>query len=56
MNRSLLPEIDNVVLKSVRTFLDRLNAEGIHVAKAYLFGSHHAGKANESDIDVAIGE
>ena len=48
-------EIDDVVLKNVKLFLDRLNSSGIHVAKAYLFGSYLTGKADEwSDIDVAV--
>ena len=48
-------ENDDVILKKVKLFLDRLNSSGIHVAKAYLFGSYLTGKADEwSDIDVAV--
>ena len=48
-------EIDKVVLKNIKTFLDRLDTAGIHVTKAYLFGSHLTGRANKwSDIDVAV--
>lgn len=39
----------------VRSFLKRLKESGIAVEKAYLFGSHARGHADEgSDIDVAI--
>lgn len=48
-------EIDKVVLENVKTFLDRLDTAGIHVTKAYLFGSCLTGKTDEwSDIDVAV--
>ena len=48
-------EIDKIVLKNIRTFLDRLDTAGIHVTKAYLFGSHLTGRADQwSDIDVAV--
>ena len=48
-------EVDKVVLKNIRTFLDRLDTAGIHVTKAYLFGSHLTGRADQwSDIDVAV--
>jgi predicted nucleotidyltransferase len=50
-----MAKIDDTVLKNVTAFLERLNAEGIRVAAAYLFGSQLTGKADEwSDIDVAI--
>lgn len=50
-----MAEIDDAVLKNVTAFLERLNAEGIQVAAAYLFGSQLTGKADEwSDIDVAV--
>ena len=50
-----MAEIDNVVLENVKTFLDRLETAGIHVTKAYLFGSFLTGKADKwSDIDVAV--
>jgi predicted nucleotidyltransferase len=48
-------EIDKVVLKNVKTFLDRLDRAGIHVTKAYLFGSQLTGRADKwSDVDVAV--
>ena len=48
-------EIDKVVLKNIKTFLNHLDAAGIHVTKAYLFGSHITGRADKwSDIDVAV--
>ena len=48
-------EIDKVVLENIKTFLGRLDTAGIHVTKAYLFGSHLTGKADKwSDIDVAV--
>ncbi len=47
--------IDKVVLENIKTFLDRLETAGIHVTKAYLFGSYLNGKTDEwSDIDVAV--
>lgn len=50
-----MAEIDDTVLKNITAFLERLNAEGIQVTAAYLFGSQLTGKADEwSDIDVAI--
>ena len=43
------------MLKNIRTFLDRLDTAGIHVTKAYLFGSQLTGRADQwSDIDVAV--
>ena len=48
-------EIDKIVLNNVKTFLECLDTAGIHVTKAYLFGSHLTGKADKwSDIDVAV--
>ncbi|WPD21115.1 MAG: nucleotidyltransferase domain-containing protein [Candidatus Electrothrix scaldis] len=50
-----MAEIDNTVMSNVVAFLERLKAEGIQVAEAYLFGSQLTGKADEwSDIDVAV--
>jgi len=50
-----MAEIDAVVMKKVRLFLDKLRQAGISVSKAYLFGSYVTGKADEwSDIDLAI--
>ena len=47
--------VDSAILEKVNTFIDRLNAAGIHVDKAYLFGSCLTGKADGwSDIDVAV--
>ena len=47
--------IDSVVLKNIRIFLDRLDSAGIHISKAYLFGSYLTGRVDEwSDIDVAV--
>ncbi len=49
------PEIDKIVLKNIKTFLDRLDTAGIHVTKAYLFGSHLTGRVDKwSDIDVTV--
>jgi predicted nucleotidyltransferase len=48
-------EIDKIVLDNVKEFLCRLDTAGIHVTKAYLFGSYLTGKVDEwSDIDVAV--
>ncbi len=48
-------EIDKIILANVKLFLDRLEAIGIHVTGAYLFGSYLTGKTDEwSDIDVAV--
>jgi len=48
-------EIDKVVLENVKIFLGRLDTAGIHVTKAYLFGSYLTGKEDKwSDIDVAV--
>jgi len=50
-----MAEIDNVVLENIKTFLERLNTAGIHVTKAYLFGSYLTGITDKwSDIDVAV--
>ena len=50
-----MAEIDKVVLENVKIFLARLDTAGIHVTKAYLFGSYLTGKTDEwSDIDVAV--
>ena len=50
-----MAKVDSVILKNVKTFIERLNSAGIHVDKAYLFGSCLTGKADKwSDIDVAV--
>ena len=42
-------------LDLIKEFLGRLDTAGIHVTKAYLFGSYLTGKVDEwSDIDVAV--
>jgi len=50
-----MAEIDAVVLKNVRLFLDKLRDSGILISEAYIFGSYASGKADKwSDIDIAI--
>lgn len=50
-----MAEVDNLVLKNVRLFIDKLNKAGIHIAKAYIFGSYANGRFDQwSDIDVAV--
>ena len=50
-----MAKISNETLNTVRTFIDQLNSVGIHVDKAYLFGSCLTGKTDKwSDIDVAV--
>jgi len=50
-----MAEIDKVVLENIKIFLERLGDAGIHVTKAYLFGSYLSGNTDEwSDIDVAV--
>lgn len=50
-----MARIDAAIADSVRRFLDLLNAEGIRVEAAYVFGSFAAGRSNRwSDIDVAV--
>lgn len=43
------------IIKKTRTFIDILEARGLIIDKAYLYGSYATGRAHEySDIDVAI--
>jgi hypothetical protein len=43
------------VIEKVRELLSALRAEGLHIAMAYLYGSHVAATPHrDSDIDVAI--
>ncbi len=50
-----MAEIEAVVYKTIRSFLDKLRRSGLHISKAYLFGSYARGQADkQSDIDVAI--
>ena len=50
-----MAEIDAVVMKNVRLFLEKLRSEGIIICEAYIFGSYANGKADKwSDIDIAI--
>jgi predicted nucleotidyltransferase len=50
-----MAEIDVRVIDNVRSFLDKLRLAGIHISKAYLFGSYSKGQADRwSDIDVAV--
>ncbi len=45
----------NEVIEILKRYLIFLNAEGMSVYKAYLFGSYSIGTANDSsDIDVMI--
>lgn len=50
-----MAEIDAVVMKNVRLYLEKLKKAGISISKAYIFGSYVTGKTDEwSDIDIAI--
>jgi predicted nucleotidyltransferase len=50
-----MAEVDVRVIENVRAFLNRLRLAGIHISKAYLFGSYSKGQADRwSDIDVAV--
>jgi len=50
-----MAEIESVVFKKVRSFLDKLRLTGFHISKAYIFGSYAKGQVDKwSDIDVAI--
>lgn len=50
-----MAEVDNLVLENVRQFLRLLIKNGIHVSKAYIYGSYATGSPNQwSDIDVAV--
>ena len=44
-----------VVVRNVKSFLDKLRRTGFHISKAYIFGSYARGQEDKwSDIDVAI--
>ena len=46
---------DRKIEKSVKSYIEQLEAIGIHVQQAILFGSYANGKFDEwSDIDLAI--
>ena len=50
-----MTEVDARVMENVRAFLAKLRLAGIHITKAYLFGSHSKGLADRwSDIDIAL--
>ncbi len=50
-----MAEVDALVLKNVKAFLDKVKLAGINVSKAYIFGSYITGQADKwSDIDVAV--
>jgi predicted nucleotidyltransferase len=50
-----MAEIDAVVLKKVKSFLDKIRHNGFHISQAYIFGSYARGHADKwSDIDIAI--
>ncbi len=47
--------VEETVIKSVKSYLARLSAAGIHANKAVLFGSFARGQAGEySDIDLVV--
>lgn len=47
--------VDREVIVLLRRYIDLLNAEGISVSKAFLFGSYANNTATEtSDIDIMI--
>ncbi|HIJ67103.1 MAG TPA: nucleotidyltransferase domain-containing protein [Planctomycetes bacterium] len=47
--------VEESVIKSVKSYLARLSAAGIHANKAVLFGSFARGQANAySDIDLVV--
>ena len=50
-----MAEIDALVMKNVRIFLEKLKNTGMSITKAYIFGSYAEGRADKwSDIDIAI--
>lgn len=50
-----MARLDSAVLKNVRAFLAKLDHAGIHVHKAYIFGSWAKGTTDKwSDVDVAV--
>jgi len=47
--------VDRSIIESVRGYLEKLAAEGIHPKQAVLFGSYARGTAGpESDIDLVV--
>ena len=50
-----MAEVEAVVVRNVKSFLDKLRRTGFHISKAYIFGSYARGQEDKwSDIDVAI--
>ena len=50
-----MAEIDIVVMKNVRLYLEKLRETGMQISEAYIFGSYAKGKADKwSDIDIAV--
>jgi predicted nucleotidyltransferase len=50
-----MAKINTKVIHIIEEFLNKLYEHGIHVQKAYLFGSYAKGIENKwSDIDVAV--
>ncbi|MDP3112708.1 MAG: nucleotidyltransferase domain-containing protein [Thermodesulfovibrionales bacterium] len=50
-----MAKINAAIVDRVRKFLAKLEEHGIHVEKAYLYGSYAKGIENKwSDIDVAV--
>lgn len=50
-----MAEIDAVVMKNVRLYLEKLRNAGMKISEAYIFGSYAKGKADKwSDIDIAV--
>lgn len=48
-------KVNDLIIKTVKEYLYKLNKQGIHITAAYLFGSYAKGTENKwSDIDVAI--
>ena len=50
-----MARVDSTVLNNVRSFLAKLDGAGIHIHKAYIFGSWARGTTDKwSDVDVAV--
>lgn len=50
-----MARLDSTVLNNVRSFLAKLDSAGIHIHKAYIFGSWAKGTTDKwSDVDVAV--
>jgi predicted nucleotidyltransferase len=50
-----MAQVDASIINIVKSFLSRLESNGIHIESAFLFGSYARGTENKwSDIDVAI--